>query len=246
MIKKTFRIILNNIFAMLSLRKYISIVFVFTIIHFITVSLYDISNFNDVFRFSFYGVNNIADMPIEFLKIILCNMFLVYLNLSFGNEEIKTRSSILVIRIGSKKLWVNSLIVSILILCFIYYLIGFVILGAINYIYFSIHANFLELINIFWLMCLSGFLICLVSLLISIFVDNEMIIFAITLSLFFLSIGLGSAVTYLDKYTIFTQGMLIKHEAIIPSFQWSYCYLGIVCLLLCVIVKIKLVEKDFY
>lgn len=242
--KKIFYININNLISMISIKRIILIILVFSIINFITNSIYDITSLNDVIKFAFYGVNNISDLPIELFKFILPNMVLVYLVLSFSKDEVRGRSSIFIIRIGNINVWINSLIISILILCIIYYSIGFITLSILNYRYFSSYIDFINLINILFLMVIYGFIVCLISLLISIFINNESTIFTIILLLYYLSISLGGMFNILDKYIIFNQGMLIKHYNSLLSFQWSYFYLIIFSLIIVILIKKISIKMD--
>lgn len=236
--KKMFYIIINNILSVISIKKIISIIFIFISINFITTSIYDINNLNDIFKFSFYGVNSIGELPIELFKGTLCNMYLVYIALSLSNNKLNNRSRIIILRIGNRQVWINGLIFSILIICLIYYSIGFSTLTILNYKYLGEYINLINIVDIFFLMILSGFSFCMISLLIGICIKDESTVFTIIVSLYYISISIGNVVTSLDKYLIFNQGMLIKYSNSSFSFMWAYFYNIIFSLIVYLCVKI--------
>ena len=121
--KKLSRIILNNIKGMVTFKRIVSIIFIFVIINIITSSTSEITNLNDVFKNSFYGIKKIIDMPSEFFKFMMYQMFLIYLVLIFFHNEINNRSSITILRIGSINLWAKGVVISIILLVIFYHII---------------------------------------------------------------------------------------------------------------------------
>lgn len=242
MIKKTIRIVYNDLLAMFSINKLLATIGVYIIINYITLNLYDTKSINDVIKFSFYGVNNIIDMPIELLKWTLCQMLLIYFVLSFINDEFKRRRVIVVVKVGSRRAWINSLVVSTFIACAVYYIIGFLLLILFNFGYISSHINFAELMEVFILLVLSSFTICLIGFALCLFISSEAAIFTVVLFMYYFSIAIGSINISFDKYLIFNQGILAKHEFLAYSFQWSYNYDAIIILLIYLFIK-KIVAK---
>ena len=243
--KKFINIVLNNIICIFPIKNLLASLVMFIAINFLTNNIYPINNINDLFKYTFYGTKNLSDLPIELLKWILCNTFLIYLVLNFVNTEFEKRVQLTILRIGSRRIWINGIVISILISCFIYFILGSIILVGLNFKLVLGAMNFLEILKIIVLMSLSSLPICLIGLLLYLMIKTKFVIFSIIVFLYYLCISIGNTNRFLDKFLIFNQGILAKHYYSNFSFEWSYFYTLTFSFILYFIIKRFVVNYDF-
>lgn len=238
------KLVFSNIISMFSYKKVLASITIFIIINYITESIYDITNINEVIKFSFYGVINIIDLPIELLKWTLNIIIFLYIMLSYVNNQINKRSSMIIIRLCNKKMYINSLICSILILCGLYYTIAYSILFVLNIEYLSKVIDHGELLKIFILLIMYSFFISLVGVVLNFYINNEVTLMCTILLLCYISISIGTISNSADMFMIFNQGILVKHDLGYFTYMWSYVLLGIHNVLLYKFIKYKFIHTD--
>ncbi|WP_102399413.1 hypothetical protein [Haloimpatiens massiliensis] len=239
--KKINKIIVNNLIAIFNLKIVVSIILLYINVNFITKGLYNIKNFNELIKFSFYGTIGIGDLPIEMLKFTAIQMFIIYIALNFINEEFGERIKLNFLRVHSRKMYINSMIITIFVSCFIYFLLGLIVLGLLNLNLITTSVNFTLIIKILFLLIISSFCICLVGFLIALIIKYESVVFTIVLLFYYIGISIESNLT---KYIIFTQGILSKHYYHNISFKWSYCYCLFFSVILSFVLKSIFIRRD--
>lgn len=241
MMRKVFAIIKNNILSIFSKGKLLSIIGTFIIINVATEGFFslEITNFNDIIKFSFYGVESIEVISTELFKIIFYQVILFYLCISFVHNEIKNRSTLMIMRIGSRRLWGITLVISIVLLSVIYNGIGFLVIGILNYKMFFCYIDFMGIVNLYSLLVVVNTSILLIATLLSILIENEGLILIILLFLYLGAIIIG------DKYLIFNQALLIKYDKSVFSYAKSYMYSSIFFIITYILIKFKIRELEF-
>lgn len=243
--KKLVRIIHNNLLEMFSTNNVIAILLIFIFINYITNNLYNIDSINSLIMFSFWGPKNLTDNTIELFKWTFCQMLIIYIVMNFVSNQHKKRNCMLILRIGSKLTWINGIILSALIGCFLYFTIGFFILITFNFHLLFNTINFVQLIKLLCLFSLCAFISCLVGIVLNIIIKNEPIIFGILLFSYYFSISIGDKVALLDKLFLFNQGILVKHYlGNFISFQWSYLYTIFFSLIIYLVVRVLYIKRD--
>ncbi|GAB6169502.1 hypothetical protein JCM1393_19620 [Clostridium carnis] len=222
--KKLSRIILNNIKAMVTFKRIVSIIFIFVIINIITSSTSEITNLNDVFKNSFYGIKKIIDMPSEFFKFMMYQMFLIYLVLIFFHNEINNRSSITILRIGSINLWAKGMVISIILLVIFYHIIGFLTLSILNIKMLYISIDVIELLNIFLALILINIIWSLITVILCILIKNEATLFCITLAIFCIATTIDIENKGIGKFIVLDKGMLINYYKYNFNFNSTYLF----------------------
>lgn len=239
--KKLNKIIVNNLIVIFNLRIVVSIILLYINVNFITKGLYNVKNFNDLIKLSFYGTIDISELPIEMLKFTAIQMLIIYIVLNFISEEFGDRIKLNFLRVHSRKMYINSIIITIFVSCFIYFLLGFIVLGLLNLNLITTYMSFTLIIKILFLLIISSFCICLVGFFIALLIKYEAVVFTIVLLFYYIGISIKSNLT---KYIIFTQGILSKHYYHNISFKWSYCYCLIFSVILYLVLKSIFIRRD--
>lgn len=252
---KICRIIKNDIYSLFSINKLI-----FTIIIFTIISITTMQNISDIWRndlgiydicfLAFLGPQTLNFKIIEVLKWIIPHIFLYYFISDFIDLELRERNIYLIYRIKSLNTWLKSKIISLFIITFFYFFIGFIIILALAIFKFnvknnlsynllltlnSIKLNDFNIIyiigNIFILMWFSNFLLVLIEFFISITTKNPIISLIITSILDIISVYMGYINLKLVKWLPTNQGIISRHSILDKvqgmSFTWSYIYLSL-------------------
>lgn len=241
--KKFKTIVCNDLSFMFTIKRMLLVIVIYIFLNFINEGLYRVKSINELIKYSFYGTKNLIDIPIELIMWTFCQMILLYFILSFVNFEIKERERLVILRISSRAVWFNGIIVSAFICCVLYYAAGFVTLIVLNINLVSCGIDCAYLLKVFILMVLSSFSISLLGIVFTAFIKSEAVTFTILLFLYYLSISIDSR---LGKYIIFNQGVLAKHYVFEFGFSFSYIYTVLFSLVLYFIIKNVFLRRDIF
>lgn len=242
MMKKYINIIWNDLQSIFSLKTISMSIFVFILVDIITTGLHKSNNLNDLIKYSFYGTNDLTDEVIELLSWLLCQLFLVYTILNFINYELKKRITIVLLKTGSRTIWLRCMAISIFIYSALYFILGFAVLIILNLNLLSSPVNFVNLFQTLLTLILTGFSVCLSAFILSLLIESEPVILAVLMFLQFLCIAIGGKFKRLDKYFLFNQSILVKHYESNISFTWTYIY-DIAFSLLFYFITCKLIKR---
>ncbi|MBE6051695.1 MAG: hypothetical protein E7214_13860 [Clostridium sp.] len=239
--KKLVKYVENNIISIFSIRKLLLVTLLYSFLNIMTNKLYEIKTFNELITYSFYGGKSLNDVLIISLTWIAVQMILMYINLDFINNELNIKIKMIICRIKSKRLWVGSVFIAILISCFLYYLVGLIILGVFNWRILLSSFDYLYTIKVLTLLSLYSFSISMIGFLLTVSLKHETIIITIILFCYCSALSIKGEVS---KYIIFSQGILERHYNNIITFLWSYLFITIFSILLCMVVRKLLLRRD--
>lgn len=236
-------LILNNLASMFTIKKFSVVIMIYFFLNLITKELFEskINTFNDLMKFSFYGSDNLTDMPIVVMTWIAVQIILIYIVLDFIHNELNTRVRLIILRIESKKMWINSIFIAVFLCCFLYFALGLIILGLLNYNLVKSSLDLVYSLKLLLLLTLSSFSICLIGGLLTLFFKNQVIIFTLMVLSYYVAISIGGV---FSKYMIFSQGILIKHCYYNISFQWTYYYTFLFSIIIYSILRKLLLRRD--
>lgn len=248
MIRKVFFILANNLMSIFSRKKILMIIFIFSMLNYMIPPSCNCNNLNEIIENIFRGPNSLLEMPIELLKWCFFQFFLLYIVLDFINKEFNLRNILTILKIGSRKLWINNLILSIFIACLLYFILGGIVISLLNINILSNYIIWERLIKVILLLTITSFVPCLIGLILIYLSKSEAITFTIIFMLSLFSIGLGSINVKLDKWFPFNQGILIKHYSSNFSFGWSYIYSMVLIsvLYLVIIISQRNIDLNIY
>jgi len=241
---KTLKLVKSNILSIISIKTIIYVILIFIAINYINYGIYSINNLDDVIKSSFYGVNKLSDSTVEIFKMLLINIFPIYITLNYFNVTIDNYNLFTLMRMDNKASWINSLFISTLIFCILYYVIGFIVLFILNFKLMLVIFNFKYCFEVLILLVLSSFSICLVSMLLNSLIKNKSLIFSLIIFLYLLSIVMGDSISDSDKWLIFNQSMLVKYTYSCLTFYWAYFFNIITSCTLCFFIKIRVINKN--
>jgi len=179
---------------------------------------------------------------------------------SFINNEIKERTTYVLLHMKNFRQWFYS----VTIVCFSFitltFLIGFVItFGLVSLIPRDVVSNeWLEILNFFYqlnvlklivhqfcLLLLTIFLLVLVNILFTFLLNNSSFAFLLTVISEIASITVGYISPDLLKWLPLTHGLLAFHELNNYSFVWSYIYLILNLLILYVLIfRVFMIRRE--
>ncbi len=234
------RLILLNIHDFLNKRAFIIISGIF-ILYFLSSVYFYGGNFRlEGFETVILFFNGPRSINYELLRWSLHQVPILILAGLFVNKQFRDRSINVLIRVGSFKAWLNSMLISIVIFVSAYYILGY----GINLMLLKLINNPGSILNAddkvgllkaysssslilhqLLLLIASTFVAILMNLFFTIITKNSKLSFTIIMIGIFVSIGIEEVNLQLNKWLPFNQGILSKHDTIDFTFSWSYAYI---------------------
>ncbi|QPA31231.1 hypothetical protein [Thermaerobacillus caldiproteolyticus] len=223
-------------------RNMIIILLTFVVFHFVSFNFYNLQNAGpaSLLITFYYGPSY---FNFDLLRWLLHQTPIYVLCGNFLNKQLNENNLWILPRVGNFSLWLNGMISANFIFIIIYYSIGYSISILLSYLInggksISASLDYIPFLKTytplklmlfqFVLLILLTFFVVLISNVVSIFVNNSIVGFSISIIFIFISVGLIQSSPYVNKWLPFSQGVLVGRNLEISPFGWSLIYYFIV------------------
>lgn len=253
---KFMRFVTHDLFSLFSVIKGTLIILMFALVGFATLmnvssisaSMNKVAYTSDVLFMSFYGPKMGDYAVIDLFKWFLPQAVFAGLVGDLLDKELKARYIYTIPRMGSLHVWLWSKIVSLLFFSSIYFLIGFLTVFLLSLSVTSVSSRpgdlfvmivgndrlsdmhvFDVFLPYFLLLCLAGFLIALLQLLVTLVTNHAIAGTIFTMFFHLISVNIQQISVPAVKWLPSNQGILARHDLLDPlsdlTLGWSYLYL---------------------
>jgi len=186
-----FRKLISNLKFTFFLKRIYFIIGIFILVFLSKLdSMFNCINSQEYINAVFYSPNTLIDNVLEVLIWSMYQFYLIYIIGDYICKEFKLRNIYILCRIGSKKKYIVYLYLNILLICFVYYLIGVSIFCILTMILnkHTFILNLLSILDMLLMLVISGCFISTIYLMIFSSIKNHIMSFIFTIIYIYLGI----------------------------------------------------------